>query len=125
MAEWTPARIAKLRQLWPAHSATEVAEKLGGFEHTMDGGRNAVIGKAHKLGLKAKCVSSAAVAALVRSPENRARFRAMWLSTDKTVAEIAVASNFSLQMAYKLAREMRLPKRMKMGRGGVFADAKT
>lgn len=121
MADWTPARLAKLRDLWPNYSASEIAAKLGGFEHTQDGGRNAVIGKARKLCLPPKCVSSSVLAARIRSTANRATFRALWLSTNQTVEAIAVASNISLQTAYKLAREMRLPKRMKIGRGGVFS----
>ena len=34
-----------------AASASEVAKKLGGFEHCDDGGRSAVLGKIHRLGL--------------------------------------------------------------------------
>lgn len=45
---WTEARVAKLRELWPTKSASQIAKQLGGVT------RNAVIGKAHRLGLPAK-----------------------------------------------------------------------
>jgi len=46
---WTDERIAALRELWAAgHSASEIAARLGGIS------RNAVIGKAHRLGLEAR-----------------------------------------------------------------------
>ncbi len=46
---WTPESITSLTELWRAgHSASEIAERLGGIS------RNAVIGKAHRLGLAAR-----------------------------------------------------------------------
>ena len=46
---WTDERIAKLQKLWDEGlSASQIAEKLG------DVTRNAVIGKAHRLGLKSR-----------------------------------------------------------------------
>jgi len=46
---WTEERIATLRRLWESGStASEIAAELGGVS------RNAVIGKAHRLGLKAR-----------------------------------------------------------------------
>lgn len=47
---WTPERIEKLQSLWEKGlSASQIADELG------DGvSRNAVIGKAHRLGLKAR-----------------------------------------------------------------------
>jgi len=47
--EWTEARVAQLKALWEeGRSASQIAEILG------DVTRNAVIGKAHRLGLKAR-----------------------------------------------------------------------
>ncbi len=47
---WTEDRIATLRKLWAEGlSAREIAKALGGFEHCRDGGRNAVIGKIHRV----------------------------------------------------------------------------
>src|SRR5207244_648340 len=46
---WTEARIDQLRQMWQAgHTASQIAETLGGVS------RNAVIGKAHRLGLQSR-----------------------------------------------------------------------
>jgi len=47
---WTDATIETLKQLWEqGHSASKIAEELGeGIS------RNAVIGKAHRLGLKSR-----------------------------------------------------------------------
>lgn len=46
---WTEEKTALLRQLWEAgQSASEIAKRLG------DVSRNAVIGKAHRLGLAAR-----------------------------------------------------------------------
>lgn len=46
---WTDERIATLKKMWEGGStASQIAEELGGVS------RNAVIGKAHRLGLKAR-----------------------------------------------------------------------
>lgn len=46
---WTDERIATLKKLWEGGStASQIAEQLGGVS------RNAVIGKAHRLGLKSR-----------------------------------------------------------------------
>lgn len=46
--EWTPAQIAQLRRLWARGTPTvEIAKKIGGVT------KNAVIGKAHRIGLPA------------------------------------------------------------------------
>ena len=47
--EWTEARVDKLKRLWEdGLSASQIAEHLG------DVTRNAVIGKAHRLGLSSR-----------------------------------------------------------------------
>lgn len=47
--DWTPARITLLRECWPDASATVIAKRIG------DGcTRNAVLGKAFRLGLPCK-----------------------------------------------------------------------
>ncbi|RYE50625.1 MAG: GcrA cell cycle regulator, partial [Hyphomicrobiales bacterium] len=44
---WTEERIEKLTKMWEGGStASQIADELGGVS------RNAVIGKAHRLGLK-------------------------------------------------------------------------
>src|SRR5688500_14893994 len=46
---WTDERIATLTKMWESGAtASQIAEELGGVS------RNAVIGKAHRLGLKAR-----------------------------------------------------------------------
>ena len=46
---WTDERIEQLRQMWTnGHTASQIAETLGGVS------RNAVIGKAHRLGLQSR-----------------------------------------------------------------------
>ena len=46
---WTDERIEQLRHLWTnGHTASQIAETLGGVS------RNAVIGKAHRLGLQSR-----------------------------------------------------------------------
>jgi len=46
---WTDERIAKLTKMWESGAtASQIADELGGVS------RNAVIGKAHRLGLKAR-----------------------------------------------------------------------
>jgi len=52
--DWTAERIAKLAELWQAGmSASQVAHQLGGGLS-----RNAVIGKIHRMGLKARAIPS-------------------------------------------------------------------
>ena len=46
---WTDERIGTLKKMWEGGStASQIAEELGGVS------RNAVIGKAHRLGLKSR-----------------------------------------------------------------------
>ena len=46
---WTEERIERLKSMWhEGATASEIADKLGGVS------RNAVIGKAHRLGLEAR-----------------------------------------------------------------------
>lgn len=52
---WTAERIELLKRLWgDGNSASEIGRCMGGFDHTPDHGRSAVIGKAHRLGLAAR-----------------------------------------------------------------------
>ncbi len=48
-SEWTEDRVETLKDLWQrGYTARQIAEKLGGVT------RNAVIGKAHRMGLSSK-----------------------------------------------------------------------
>ena len=52
---WTETRVGLLTKLWAdGLTASQVAVKLGGFEHCKDGGRNAVIGIIHRMGLSSR-----------------------------------------------------------------------
>src|SRR5215469_11040152 len=69
--EWTEERIETLSRLWrEGHSASQVARRLGGVT------RNAVIGKAHRLGLSVRDAPSRpnlpGAPAAVRAPPVRA-----------------------------------------------------
>lgn len=67
---WTEERIDHLKQLWEKGlTASQIAEQLGGVS------RNAVIGKAHRLGLKSRPspVKSGAKKAAVKKPVKRAK----------------------------------------------------
>jgi GcrA cell cycle regulator len=43
--KWTEERVQRLRELWPSHSAWQIAKLIG------NPSRNSIIGKAHRLGL--------------------------------------------------------------------------
>ncbi len=50
--EWTDDRVDLLRKLWAEGlSASHIAHRMGCFRHCADGGRSAVLGKAHRLKL--------------------------------------------------------------------------
>lgn len=70
--DWTDARVEQLRELWVAgFSAREIAERLG------DGAtRNAVIGKANRLGLSKPTKSS-----ITRRQKTEARAQEMHVAT--------------------------------------------
>lgn len=56
---WTRERVERLKQLWAdGLSASQVAARLGGLQHCADGGRSAVIGKVHRLGLASRQTTS-------------------------------------------------------------------
>jgi hypothetical protein len=50
---WPIARERELIQLWDEGklSAAQIARRIGGFERAKDGGRSAILGKVHRLGL--------------------------------------------------------------------------
>ena len=52
---WTEDRVTELKRLWArGDSAREIGHVLACFAHTTDDGRNAVLGKVHRLGLSAR-----------------------------------------------------------------------
>lgn len=69
LGTWTPARDEALRAAWATKAtAPEIAAQLGGFEHTTDGGKNSVIGRAHRLKLESRAPATRAL-----DPEERDR----------------------------------------------------
>lgn len=57
---WTQDRVDLLKKLWAdGLTASQIAAELGGFPGTADGGRSAVIGKVHRLGLSGRSKSHA------------------------------------------------------------------
>jgi GcrA cell cycle regulator len=78
---WTKERVELLKRYWAdGESASRIAFLLGGFEHCDDGGRNAVIGKVHRLKLAGR---ETAVAS--RSPRPRETAdRAVWNKDKRT-----------------------------------------
>lgn len=57
---WTEQKIQMLKDLWGHHSASEIAEQIGGLT------RNAVIGKAHRLKLSIQKTSESGGVAIQR-----------------------------------------------------------
>ena len=75
---WTDERVELLKKLWAdGLSATQVAAELGGFADYPDGGRSAVCGKVHRLGLsgRAKSPSMSAPQPRVAHIQRRTPFR--------------------------------------------------
>lgn len=55
---WTTEREEKLTKLWgEGLSASQCARRLGGFDDTADGGRNAVLSKIHRLKLQKRATT--------------------------------------------------------------------
>jgi GcrA cell cycle regulator len=55
LVTWTDERVEQLTKLWgDGFSASQCAAQIGGFRHCVDGGRSAVIGKVHRLGLSGR-----------------------------------------------------------------------
>lgn len=72
---WTDGRVERLKELQKdGLSASRIAADLGGFGHAPDGGRNAVIGKLHRIGLSVgggPYVPQKAGEKIVRKPKPR------------------------------------------------------
>lgn len=64
--DWSEEKVALLKELWPTHSARQIARRLGGFAGYAQDGRCAVVGKANRLGLPSKDSTAAAISAQAR-----------------------------------------------------------
>lgn len=135
---WTDERIATLRKMWEGGAtASEIATELGGVS------RNAVIGKAHRLGLKArpspvkanekkkpvaapvakKPAASAPVAAPrapAEAPERAAPVEAAERPAPRAAAPAPRAEPAAADAAAPAAPAENLPKIVSVGPGGFL-----
>jgi GcrA cell cycle regulator len=135
---WTDERIATLRKMWEGGAtASEIATELGGVS------RNAVIGKAHRLGLKArpspvkanekkkpvaapvakKPAASAPVAAPrppAEAPERSAPLEAAERPAPRAAAPVPRAEPAAADAAAPAAPAENLPKIVSVGPGGFL-----
>lgn len=69
---WTPERTELLREMWDAgKTARQIAKDIGGFESHDDGGRNAILGKSHRLKLPPRRVNHTDIAEMRTRREAR------------------------------------------------------
>jgi GcrA cell cycle regulator len=84
---WTDERIAELRELWAqGYSASQIAKQIGGVT------RNAVIGKAHRLGLQGRPSPIRSDGAGGRRSRRRAQFTPQTITATAPLAETAIAA---------------------------------
>ena len=94
---WTDERIATLKKMWEGGAtASQIAEELGGVS------RNAVIGKAHRLGLKAR-------PSPVKAAEKKKKVAAKKKPAAKPAAKKAAAKAPSAKPAAKPAAKKDTP----------------
>lgn len=94
---WSDDRVEQLKKLWEGGlSASQIAAEMGGWGTSPDKGRNAVLGKAHRLGLsgRAKSPSSAAP----RQRKARPAQRMMRVARAPTRVETALAATFGADL---------------------------
>lgn len=109
---WTPERVALLRKRWGKISASKIAAELGCFKHCRDGGKNAVIGKADRIGLpKTKGTPKKRAP---WTPQRCAELRALWFSHGETVEGIMTTLNATRDSVTKQAIRMGLPSRREL-----------
>ena len=101
---WPPATIARLRELWGANiSATRIGAELG-FT------KNAIIGKARRLGLPPRDTRFAAeIATKVETEEDRETIRRLWMT--HSVAQIRAITKIGWRRVIKIAESLGLPSR--------------
>lgn len=126
---WTDERIATLQKMWEGGStASQIAEELGGVS------RNAVIGKAHRLGLKARpspvkagekkkaAAKKPAAKATLKKPTAKAAPKPAAKPADKPAAagQTANAANANVQSQPVPNPTPDLPKIVSVGPGGFL-----
>lgn len=98
---WTPHRMKMLKYLWPTElSAAQIAVQIGVVT------RNAVIGKARRLGLSLKVKPLKVIT-------DEARLRKLWLSPFVRLTHICHVFGCGASTVYAKAHEMRLGQRPK------------
>ena len=83
---WNEEKVAKLKELWGKHTASEISTMIG------DVTRNAIIGKANRMNLSAKIKAGSSVNKTFSMPKNKdpsnakklrkSRFRSMLIEKD-------------------------------------------
>ena len=126
---WTDERIATLQKMWEGGStASQIAEELGGVS------RNAVIGKAHRLGLKARpspvkandkkkktaAKKPAAKAAPKKTAAKAPTAKATPAAKPASAGQSASASNANIQSQPVPNPTPDLPKIVSVGPGGFL-----
>ena len=101
---WTEQKIQLLKDMWGSHSASEIAEIIGGLT------RNAVIGKAHRLKLSAQKMGDGASASGVSSSGiasiKTTRKRVMMRPLPVVPTPTSVSANRSLPSAKDIFRSL-------------------
>ena len=101
---WTPELIEELREAWASNeSATKIGAKLGYS-------KNAIIGKARRLGLSPRDSRFAAdIATKVETQADRDLIASMW--AESSLLAISSATGFHFRRIYRIARAMGLKLR--------------
>lgn len=101
---WPPATIERLRQMWQANvSATRIGGELG-FT------KNAIIGKARRLGLSPRDTRFAAeIATKVETEEDRETIRRLWPT--HSVTHIKAVTGIGWRRVMRIAETLGLPSR--------------
>lgn len=105
---WDEARETRLAHLWndTGLTASEIAEAIGGFEHYVDGGRNAILGKVMRLGLAKRRLKKtpeqleAELLARIerkRETDRRRQEAKLFVKKEKREARVIVAQKFTEQ----------------------------
>jgi GcrA cell cycle regulator len=94
---WTPEREAKLKELWKkGYSGSEIAKMIG------DVTRNAIIGKAHRLKLEARSVSTKTTTKVNTEKESSNEIKSSKLSRKAKFKALLLDKNFEAENPTKI-----------------------
>ena len=89
---WTPEREAKLKELWKkGYSGSEIAKMIG------DATRNAIIGKAHRLKLEARSVSTKTTTKVSSEKDNPNEIKVTKFSRKAKFKALLLDKNFEAE----------------------------